>query len=156
MRIRVALLSTLVWLTFFATILAACNSGESSGGSGTPSPKTAATATASSSTSSIQIDITSGDTQTTVRPGETAGVPLNGGNLRVVIHLRQSITETERQAVQVETDSTRWQAEVVEAPSDDAIAFVLRGASPGSFNVAVKGAGGVPIRFAVRVASPSA
>jgi len=156
MRIRVALLSTLVWLTFFATILAACNSGENSGVTRTPSPQTPATATVSSSTSSMQIDITSDDTRTTIRAGETANVPLNGGNLRVVIHLRQSITAAERQAVRVETDSTRWQAEVVEAPSDDAIAFVLRGASPGSFSVAVKGTGGVPIRFAVRVASPSA
>ena len=142
-------------------LLAAFASGCGDSKGSTPSPAAghtpATTAPVATAVSGIAIDIESGETKTTIYPGDTAALAVDNGRIDVTVRFSRPLTDAERQAIRVSVDSPKWEVEAKSPPADDAYAFVLRGATLTALNVQMAGMPGpTTVRFTIRVSSPSA
>ncbi|MGD0765971.1 MAG: hypothetical protein ABR978_06660 [Dehalococcoidia bacterium] len=144
-------------VVFLAAFASGC--GDSKGS--TPSPAAghtpATTAPVATAVSGIAIDIASGETTTTIYPGDTAALAVDNGRIDVTVRFLRPLTDAERQAIRVSVNSPKWEVEAKTTPAEDAYAFVLRGATPTALIVQMSGMPGpTTVRFTIRVSSPSA
>jgi len=117
----------------------------------------ATTAPVATAVSGIAIDIASGETTTTIYPGDTAALSVDNGRIDVTVRFLRPLTDAERQAIRVSVNSPKWEVEAKTTPAEDAYAFVLRGATPTALIVQMSSMPGpTTVRFTIRVSSPSA